>query len=410
MVTKIKKAEPLRFHLLGATDLKPLNALTTQFTESVIRMMSRICDQYGGINLAQGFPDWDTPDLVKEAAVKAIRDGWNQYAVTWGQPGLRRALAERVALYNKIECDPDTQITVTCGATEGMIAALKALINPGDEVVIFEPFYENYGPDTLLSGATPRYVTLRPPDWSFDPGELAAAFNSRTKAVVMNTPNNPTGKVFSRDEMEQIAGLCRQWDCYCVSDEIYEYILYGQAEHISMASLPGMADRAVTINSVSKTYSATGWRVGWVIASPEVTAAVKKVHDFLTVGAPAPLQEAVAAALELPEEYYQGLRDRYQKARDYLYGRLKEQGLNPNLPQGAYYIIIEEPGLMAELGAADDFELAKKLIEVTGVATVPGSSFYADPQKGRHQVRFCFCKKMETLEKAGQGLARLNRQ
>ncbi len=387
--------------------MKELNRLTYRFTESVIRMMTRVCNQHGGINLAQGFPDWDAPVELVEAAVRALRDGWNQYAVTFGQPRLRRAIAAKTESYNGFSVDPDTEVTVVCGATEGMIATLKALINPGDEVVIFEPFYENYGPDTLLSGATPRYVTLHPPDWRFDPDELAAAFTPRTKAVVMNTPNNPTGKVFTRAELEEIAALCQRWDCYCVSDDIYEHILYDGAEHVSMASLPGMKERSIIINSVSKTYSATGWRVGWVIAPAEVTAAIRKVHDFLTVGAPCPLQEATVAALELPQSYYHRLQARYQRCRDLLYAVLEEQGFNPNLPRGAYYIITQPKELMARLGCEDDFAFAYRLIELTGVATVPGSSFYAQPERGRHQVRFCFCKQDETLQRAAEGLRRL---
>ncbi len=387
--------------------MKPLNSLTELFTESVIRMMTRICNQAGGINLSQGFPDWDAPEPIKEAAVKALRDGFNQYAITFGQESLRRAIARKTEDYNGYPVDRDREITVVCGATEGMIATLKSIINPGDEVVIFEPFYENYGPDTLLSGAKPRYVTLHPPRWEFDPGELAAAFNERTKALIMNSPNNPTGKVFSRRELEQIAELCIRWDCYCVCDDIYEHILYDGARHIAMASLPGMRERTITINSVSKTYSATGWRVGWVIAPEPVTAAIRKVHDFLTVGAAAPLQEAAAVALELPDSYYRELQQRYQQARDFLYPVLERLGFHPVLPRGAYYIITEPVEIMQRLGAGDDFELAKRLIEVTGVATVPGSSFFSRPELGRRQVRFCFCKKMETLQGAAAGLEKL---
>ncbi|MCB2188135.1 MAG: aminotransferase class I/II-fold pyridoxal phosphate-dependent enzyme [Deltaproteobacteria bacterium] len=385
--------------------MKPVNELTNQFTESVIRMMTRICLEAGGINLSQGFPDFDAPEEIKEAAVRAIREGHNQYAITFGQPPLREAIARRLAAYNGITCDPATEITVCCGATEAMMSALKALINPGEEVVIFEPFYENYGPDSLLSGARPRYVTLRPPDWSFDPAELAAAFNEHTKAVVMNTPNNPTGKVFSREELSQIGELCQKWDAYLVSDEIYEYILYDGHTHVSPGSLPGLADRTLTINSVSKTYSATGWRVGWVVAPAEVTAAIRKVHDFLTVGAPAPLQAAAAVALDLPAAYYEGLARRYLAARDLLFGALDRAGFRPYLPRGAYYIMTEVDHLMKHYGVSDDFSFAKRLIEVCGVASVPGSSFYAEPAKGHHQVRFCFCKKTETLEAAAARLA-----
>ncbi len=389
--------------------MKELNALTRTFSESVIRMMTRICNQAGGINLAQGFPDWDTPEEIKEAAVRALRQGYNQYAITWGSPSLRRAIARKVQDYNRYPVDPETEITVCCGSTECMLSTMKAIINPGDEVVVFEPFYENYGPDALLSGATPRYVTLQPPDWRFDPQKLAAAFNQNTKAVILNSPNNPSGKVFSRAELEQIAELCRRWDAFCICDDIYEHILYDGAEHIAMASLEGMKERTITINSVSKTYSATGWRVGWAIAAPEVTDAIRKVHDFVTVGAAAPLQEAAAFALGLPGDYYRELQARYLEGRDYLYGVLEELGFNPSLPRGAYYIITEPVEIMERLGADDDFTLARRLIEVAGVATVPGSSFYADPAKGRRQVRFCFCKKPETLKRAAQGLRRLGR-
>jgi aminotransferase len=372
--------------------MKALNQLTGRFTESVIRMMTRICNQYHGINLAQGFPDWDVPEPIKEAAIKAIRDGVNQYAVTWGAAGLRQAIAAKARAYNRVACDPDTQVTVTCGATEAMIATLKALINPGDEVVIFAPFYENYGPDSLLSGASPRYVTLRPPEWTFDPAELKAAFGPCTKAVVINTPHNPTGKVFTRAELELVAELCQEHRCYCVSDEIYEHILYDGARHLSPASLPGMEGLGITINSVSKTYSATGWRVGWVITPPEVTGAVRKIHDFLTVGAPAPLQEAAAMALGLGEGYYLDLAATYQRARDQLLGVLDRAGLKPYRPAGAYYIMTEVGDLLERLGCADDLELAVRLIELTGVASVPGSSFHADPALGRRQLRFFLVK------------------
>jgi aminotransferase len=387
--------------------LKPLNHLTSLFNESVIRMMTRICAQHGGINLSQGFPDWDPPATVVEAAVAALRGGFNQYAVTWGAAGLRQAIAAKARAYNRIDCDADLNVTVTCGATEAMIAALKAIISPGDEVVIFEPFYENYGPDTLLSGATPRYVTLSPPDWTFDPDELRAAFGPATKAIIVNTPNNPTGRVLGEQELALIAELCQEWDAYCISDEIYEHILYDGAAHISPASLPGMAERSLTINGISKTYSATGWRIGWVIAPPEVTLAVRKVHDFLTVGAAAPLQEAAALALALPESYYTELARTYARCRQTLFAALTEAGFQPYLPAGAYYIMTEVGWLAERLGCGDDMALAVKLIELTGVASVPGSSFYADQAKGRDQLRFCFCKRPETLARAVEGLNKL---
>lgn len=377
--------------------MKELSRITETFTESVIREMTRICDAVGGYNLSQGFPDFESPRAIKEAAIKAINCEWNQYPVTYGEPELRQAISEKVSAYNGIKCDPETDITVTCGATEAMIATLKAIINPGDEIIVFEPFYENYGPDGILSGATPRYVTLYTPDWSYSAEELAAAFNEKTKAIVINTPNNPTGKVFSRKELEEIAALCIKWDCYVVTDEIYEHILYDGAEHISMASLPGMEDRTITINSISKTYSVTGWRVGWAIANEHITRRIRKVHDFLTVGAPTPFQHAAVSALSFKSEYYENLRGHYSEARGFLYKLLRKVGFKPFLPRGAYYIITDVSDLMTILNVEDDFSFSRKLIEQTGVATVPGSSFYSGPGKGKKQVRFCFCKKWETL-------------
>jgi aminotransferase len=387
--------------------LKPLSAVTATFTESVIREMTRICNEAGGYNLSQGFPDFDPPEEALEAARHAISHGCNQYAVTFGQPAFREALAEKLARYNGIVCDPATDITVTCGATEAMIAALKALVNPGDEVIVLEPFYENYGPDAALCGATPRYVSLYPPDWRFDDDELASAFNERTKAVIVNTPHNPTGKVFSREELMRIRDLCLEWDCYCVTDEVYEHILFDDSIHVSMAALPDMGDRTVTINSMSKSYSATGWRVGWTVAHRDITARIRKAHDFLTVGAPAPLQEAGVVALRLPDSYYEGLKARYAEARDFLFRALEDAGFKPYLPGGAYYLMTETQGLMEKLGAQDDHEFARALIRATGVASVPGSSFYAKPEKGRRQVRFCFAKSLEMLGKAVTGLAKL---
>ncbi|MFA5839203.1 MAG: aminotransferase class I/II-fold pyridoxal phosphate-dependent enzyme [Candidatus Margulisiibacteriota bacterium] len=384
-----------------------LSYITEKFTESVIREMTRVCDAAGGYNLSQGFPDFEAPKEIKQAAIDAILRDCNQYPVTFGEPQLRKAIAEKVARYNKIICSPDTDITVTCGATEAMIATLKAVINPGDEVVIFEPFYENYGADTILSGATPRYVTIYSPDWHYDSKELAAAFNDKTKAIIINTPNNPSGKVFSRKELEEIAALCEKWDCLAITDEIYEHILYDGAEHISIASLGGMADRTVTINSISKSYSVTGWRVGWAIANAEITARIRKVHDFLTVGAPTPFQEAAVVAMHMPDSYYDQLRQKYEKSRGFLYKLLNEVGFSPVLPKGAYYIIAEADHLMRKLGVSNDFSFSRKLIEVTGVATVPGSSFYAESDKGNNQVRFCFCKKEETMSNVEKGLKKL---
>lgn len=388
--------------------MKKLSLITETFTESVIREMTRICDAMGGYNLSQGFPDFPAEESIKKAAIEAILADYNQYPVTFGEPKLRTAIAKKAKRYNNILCDPDTDITVTCGATEAMIATLKAVINFGDEVVVFEPFYENYGPDAILSGAKPRYVTLYPPDWSYSLEELAAAFNRRTKAIIINTPNNPTGKVFLKRELEEIAALVKKWDCLVITDEIYEHILYDDAEHISMASLPGMQERTVTINSISKTYSVTGWRVGWAVACAKITSRIRKVHDFLTVGAPTPFQHAAVFALGMPSQYYERLRDRYSKSRDRLFSLLKLTGFQPLLPKGAYYIIAQTDKLMKELKAKDDFAFSHKLIKLTKVAGVPGTSFYSDHKgKGKNQVRFCFCKSAETLDKVEEGLRQL---
>ena len=378
--------------------MKELSRITETFTESVIREMTRISDAVGGINLSQGFPDFDSPVEIKEAAIKAIRDERNQYPVTFGEPDLREAICQKVYSYNKILANPDDHVTVTCGATEAMIASLKAIINPGDEIIIFEPFYENYGPDGILSGATPKYVSLQPPAWNFDDEELASAFNEKTKAIIINTPNNPTGKVFTRRELEFIRDLCVKWDVYAVTDEIYEHILYDGAVHISLASIEGMQDRTITINSISKTYSVTGWRVGWAVASKSITERIKKVHDFLTVGAPTPLQHAAAVALNFQDSYYFELQKKYSIAREILGDTLASVGFKPHLPKGAYYIITGIENLMNKLNAANDTEFSRNFLFQTKVASVPGSSFYSNPVKGIKQVRFTFCKKIETLQ------------
>jgi aminotransferase len=377
--------------------MKELARITETFTESVIREMTRICDAVGGYNLSQGFPDFKSPKAIKDAAIKAINEGWNQYPVTFGEPELREAISKKANDYNRIKCNPETDITVTCGATEAMIATLKAIINPGDEIIVFEPFYENYGPDGILSGATPRYVTLNSPFWEFSFEELERTFNEKTKAIIINTPHNPTGKVFSKQELEEIARLCIKWDSYAITDEIYEHILYDGEKHISLATVPGMENRTITINSISKTYSVTGWRVGWAIADKLITERIRKVHDFLTVGAPTPFQHAAVVALSFDEEYYVNLQKHYAKARKLLYDILDKTGFKPYLPKGSYYIIAEVDDLMNRMKIDDDFTFSRKLIEVTGVATVPGSSFYSNPEKGRTQVRFCFCKKWDTL-------------
>lgn len=382
------------------------SAKALSFTESVIRDMTRVCLAHQGINLAQGFPDFPAPAEIKEAAVRAIREDFNQYAITWGTPALRQAIAEKLARYNGLQVDPEREITVCCGATECMISSLMALVNPGEEVIVFEPFYENYGPDAILCGAVPRFITLHEPDWRFDETKLAKAFNNRTKAIVINTPNNPTGKVFSREELAFIAGLCQKWGVVAVTDEIYEHILYDGAKHVSLASLPGMEERCVTINSISKTYSLTGWRVGWAIAPPAITASIRKVHDFLTVGAPHPLQEAAAEALKISESYYENLAEEYRQKRDFLFSALSDAGFKTFKPQGAYYIMTD----VGHWGVTDDVAFALKLIKEAKVATVPGSAFYSRPELGRSKVRFCFPKKMETLMKAAEGLRRFRNQ
>jgi aminotransferase len=375
----------------------------SKFTESVIREMTRICLKHQGVNLAQGFPDFPAPLEVKEAAVEAIRADFNQYAITWGTPNLRQAIAKKFAWYNGVTIDPEKEITVCCGSTEAMISSLMAIVNPGEEVIVFEPFYENYGPDTILCDAKPRFITLHEPDWHFDEKELSQAFNNKTKAIIINTPNNPTGKVFSYEELQFIADLCLKWNVIAVTDEIYEHILYDGAKHISIASLPGMRDQTITINSISKTYSLTGWRVGWAIAPSHLTASIRKVHDFLTVGAPHPFQEAGAMALKMDRSYYEILAREYQERRDFLARGLEEAGFKVYLPNGAYYIMTD----VGHFGFSDDVTFARHLVEKAGVATVPGSSFYSHPSLGATKVRFCFPKKMETLRLAEEKLKRL---
>jgi aminotransferase len=388
-----------------------LSGRVAHFTESVIREMTRQALLHGAVNLSQGFPDFPAPEEVKQAAQEAVAADLNQYAITWGAKNLRQAIARKLGDWQGISIDPETQVTVCCGATEGMISTLLAVCNPGDEVVVFEPFYENYGPDSILSGAKPRFVKLRPPqteagEWTFDERELRAAFHPETKAIIVNTPNNPTGKVFTRAELELIRDLCIQFDVLAITDEIYEHILYDGTQHISVASLEGMAERTVTINSMSKTYSVTGWRVGWAVAPAKITDAIRKVHDFLTVGAPAPLQAAGAAALALPASYYETLAARYAARRDRLMPVLAEAGFRCFRPRGAYYIMTDISGF----GFANDVEFTKYLVKEIGVAVVPGSSFYRDPRDGAQQVRFAFCKKDETLDAAAARLRKLRRK
>ena len=381
-----------------------ISAKAERFTESVIREMNRLAMMAGAVSLSQGFPDFPAPPELKQAAADALFADVNQYAITWGAKPLRDAIAAKTArTYQGWVVDPETQVTVTCGATEGMIAAFLAVLDPGDEIIVFEPFYENYGPDAILTGATPRYVTLHEPDWHFDPDELRAAITPRTRGLVLNSPHNPTGKVFTRAELETIAGLCREHDLVAFTDEIYEHIVY-DGEHIPLATLPGMAERTVAVNSVSKTYSVTGWRVGWVIASPQLSAGIRKTHDFLTVGAAAPLQQAAAVALTFPDGYYDELRAEYRERRNTLLPALAAAGFIIYEPHGAYYVMTD----IADLTKEDDVTFARRLIVDPGVAGVPGSSFYSRPELGRTKVRFAFPKRLETLQAAADRLARLS--
>lgn len=375
------------------------------FTESVIREMTRQANLYSAVNLAQGMPDFEAPQELKDAACRAIQEGFNQYAITWGAPVLRKAIAEKAKQFNGIDCLPDENITVCCGATEAMMAAMLALVNPGDEVIAFQPFYENYGPDGLLSGAKPVWVPMYAPDWKFDPDELRRAFGPKTKAIIINTPNNPTGRVFTREELTLIAELCQEHDVYALTDEIYEHIIYNDQPHISIATLPGMAERTVTISGLSKTYSVTGWRLGYCIAPREVTNGIRKVHDFLTVGAPHPLQVAGAIAMAFPDSYYQKMLAEYRERREVLLGYLEQAGFVFSAPEGAYYVMTD----IAGLGWNHDLEFTNWLVKDIGVAVVPGSSFYAPPEDGRTKVRFMFAKKTETLHQAGERLLKLRK-
>ena len=379
------------------------------FTESVIREMTRLAIEHGAVNLAQGYPDFPAPAELKIAAQQAICDDINQYSITWGAKNFRAAIAAKYRAWYGLDLDPEREITVCCGATEGMIASLLATVNPGDEIIVFEPFYENYAPDTELCGATRKLVTLYAPDWHFDREELRRAFGPRTRGIIINTPNNPTGKVFTREELEFIAGLCQEFNALVYTDEIYEHLIYNDSSgsasaprHHPMITIPGMRDRAVLVNSMSKTYSVTGWRVGWVIASAALTDPIRKVHDFLTVGAAAPLQQAGVAALSLPPEYYVKLEADYRHRRDLCVRMLERAGFRCFRPGGAYYVMTD----ISDFGPAADVEFARRLITDAGVAAVPGSSFYSDPSLGSKQVRFCFCKKDSTLDEAGVRLAR----
>ena len=373
---------------------------THSFTESVIREMTRIANQHEAVNLAQGFPDFPMPEPMKDAACAAIHGDINQYAVTWGSSALRIAIAEKYRRFYGMVVDHDREVTVTCGATEAMAAVFLALIDPGDEVIIFEPYYENYGPDAILAGAVPIFVPLERPHWTIDPDRLAKAFTKRTKAIVLNTPHNPTGRVFTRAEMTMIAELCIKHDVWVITDEIYEHIRYAGEHHV-MAMWPGMRDRTITISGLSKTFSCTGWRLGYTVAPDEQTAAIRKVHDFLTVGAPAPLQAAGAVGMHFDADYYNHMALDYRARRSLLCDSLTEAGFTFTQPEGAYYVLADFSGL----SDMDDVTFAKWMIEEIGVATVPGTSFYADKSLGRTLVRFAFCKKYETLKRAADRLS-----
>ncbi len=381
------------------------SAKASSFTESVIRDMTRLANQHDAINLGQGFPDFPAPQELKDAAARAIAEDHNQYPITWGVPAFREAIAAAYLRDHDMTIDPETEICVTCGSTEAMIASMLGVLDPGDEVVVFEPFYENYGPDSIIAGAVPRLVSLRPPDWTFDESELRTTFGPRTRAIVINTPNNPTGAVFTREELAAVAELCVEHDAIAITDEIYEHITYDGAEHVPIATLPGMAERTITISALSKTYSVTGWRVGWAIASAPLMAGIRPVHDFLTVAAAAPLQVAGITALQLPPSYFERMRADYVERRDVMLRVLAESGFEvASPPRGAYYVMAD----CSHLGLGDDVATARHLVEHLGVATVPGSSFVSDPADGAHLLRFAFCKRVGTLEAAGERLRSLN--
>lgn len=390
------------FQRVGHSQRKKISSKAEQFSESVIREMTRLALQHEAVNLAQGFPDFSCPSELKQAACQAIEADVNQYAITWGDRLFRQAIAQKVGWYLGLEVDPDRQITVTCGSTEAMAATMLATVDPGDEVIVFEPYYENYGPDAILASATPRYVKLHSPDWTFDEADLRQAFSDRTKAIIINTPHNPTGKVFTSEELSLIAELCQKWDVLAFTDEIYEHILYDGMKHVALATLPGMAERTVTINGLSKTYSVTGWRVGYILTSPELTNAIRKVHDFLTVGAAAPLQRAGVTAMQLPVSYYQELAAIYQEKRKAILHTLDLVEIPYFVPKGAYYVFADISSL-----SRSSVEFTHYLIKDVGVAVVPGTSFFSQPELGRSFIRFCFSKKPETLLAARERLLKL---
>ena len=385
----------------------PISQRVQGFTESVIREMTRIVSQVGGVNLAQGMPNFPPPRELIEAAHVALEGDFHQYAITWGAPRLRRAIADKYAKFYGMDVDPERNVTVCCGSTETMLSTLLAVLNPGDEVIVFEPFYENYGPGCIISGAEPVFVPLEPPDFTFDADRLRKAVSPRTRAIVFNSPNNPTGKVFGRAELETIAALCLEHDLLAITDEIYEHIVYDGLCHTPIATLPGMAERTVTISGISKSYSVTGWRIGYAIAPAELSTGIRRAHDFVTVGAPHPLQEAAVVALGLPDGYYARLRAEYQARRDLLYGYIEKAGFVAWKPRGAYYILTDVAHFMKQYGVQDPTAFAMWLIKQVGVATVPGTSFYAHPELGRTKIRFCFPKTDDVLRDAGERLLKL---
>jgi len=375
---------------------------TESFQESVIRKMTRVCQQFNGINLAQGFPEKSPPEEVLKEALRAIQGGNNQYSITWGMPALREAVAKKVSRFNSLQADPEKEITITCGSSEAIVASLLALVNPGDQVIIFEPYYENYLPGLALCGATPLFVPLCEPDWTIDLEEMKKAFSVRPKALILNTPANPSGKVFSQEELEVIARFCQEHGTVVITDEIYEHITYDGLRHISMAGLPGMWERTVTISGCSKSYSVTGWRVGYAVAPEGLMSAIRKVHDYMVVAAPTPFQMAAITAMGLPDSYYQDLGEYYRKQRDYLLQTFEELSIPIIRPSGAYYMMIRIDGL----GYADDETFAMALVEKAGLAVVPGSSFYHRPEDGRDKVRICFAKTWETLREVRERFQR----
>ena len=376
----------------------------SSFADSVFGEMTRLARLHNAVNLSQGFPDFEAPQAIKDAACAAIQAEQNQYAPPYGTLALRDAIAKDFERRFGVPLIADEQVTVCCGSTEAMMAVMLSCLDPGDEVIVFEPFYENYGPDAILAGATPRYVRLREPAWSFDPDELKKAFNNRTRAIVINSPNNPTGKVFSREELQTIADLCQRWDVLAIADEIYDRIVYAGHSHVPMASLPGMAERTVTTNGLSKTYSVTGWRIGWAISPPALTGGIRKIHDFLTVAAPTPFHDAGVAALSLADHFYTQLAADYQSKRDLMLDILQRHGFTIYPPSGAYYVMTD----VSQFGFASDSEFAQYLVKEVGVATVPGSSFYIDPASAPQTLRFCFSKRDETLHEADKRLAKLS--